>query len=155
MLAHASYPQITGDGLPASLSSHWIKEILRQQIGYRGLVITDDLEMGGILAVATIDEAAVGTLSAGADMFLVCHKEELVRQAYEAALREAERSRDFARTVARAAARVLSYKARYPILRRFPASSSSNALTKNIDKPPSPALMSSGSAGFSVRAITK
>jgi len=130
MLAHASYPQVTSDGLPASLSSHWIKEILRQQIGYRGLVITDDLEMGGILAVATIDEAAVGTLSAGADMFLVCHQEELVRQAYEAVLREAERSRDFARTVARAAARVLSYKARYPILRRFPATPSAAKISR-------------------------
>ena len=121
MLAHASYPQVSGDGLPASLSPHWIKEILRKQIGYRGLVITDDLEMGGILAVATIEEAAVGTLRAGADMFLVCHKEEMVRQAFEAVVREAERDSDFAHTVDNAARRALAYKQRYHVLRRFPA----------------------------------
>jgi beta-N-acetylhexosaminidase len=130
MLAHASYPQITGDGLPASLSPHWIKEILRKRIGYRGLVITDDLEMGGILAVATIEEAAIGTLTAGADMFLVCHKEELVRQAFEAVLRKAEASADFAQIVGHAARRVTSYKRRYSVLRRFPPAPSAALIAR-------------------------
>src|ERR1019366_2658832 len=66
MVAHAAYPQVTGDRTPASLSNKWMSEVLRKKIGYRGLIITDDLEMGGVLAAASIEDAAVETLRAGA-----------------------------------------------------------------------------------------
>ena len=46
--------------------------------------------MGGVLAAASIEDAAVETLRAGADMFLVCQKEESVRRAFEAVLKQAE-----------------------------------------------------------------
>ena len=84
MVAHAAYPQVTGDRTPASLSKKWMSEVLRKKIGYRGLIITDDLDMGGVLAAASIEDAAVETLRAGADMFLVCQKEESVWRAFEA-----------------------------------------------------------------------
>src|SRR5215469_14612266 len=103
MVAHASYPEATtggkniGDGkLPASLSKYWMKDVLRRKIGYRGLILSDDLEMGGVLAAGSIEDVAVGTLRAGADMFLVCRNQELVWRAYEAVLRETERDRKFA-----------------------------------------------------------
>ncbi len=72
MVAHCAYPAVTGNGTPASLSSKWMKDILRRKVGYRGLVMADDLEMGGVLAVGSIEAAAVECLRAGADMFLVC-----------------------------------------------------------------------------------
>src|SRR5208283_5896632 len=74
MVAHAAYSQVTGDRTPASLSKKWMSEILRRKIGYRGLIITDDLDMGGVLSAASIEDAAADTLRAGADMFLVCQK---------------------------------------------------------------------------------
>jgi len=120
MVAHASYPNIAPDKLPASSSPFWIKEVLRRKIGYRGLVISDDLEMAGALAEGSLAEAAVATLRAGADLFLVSHREELVRAAFEAVLRAAEQEHDFGRAVARAAQRVLAFKARHPELKRFP-----------------------------------
>src|SRR5690349_2429441 len=49
LVNHANYPAITHDNLPASLSKKWITDVLRRQVGYRGLVISDDLEMGGVL----------------------------------------------------------------------------------------------------------
>jgi len=110
MVAHAAYPAVTKTGLPASLSSKWITEILRRKIGYRGLVISDDLEMGGVQAVAPIDEAAVETLRSGADMFLVCHNEAHVWRTYEAVVRESEGDPKFARQVTAAARRVLTFK---------------------------------------------
>jgi beta-N-acetylhexosaminidase len=112
MVAHASYPRaIKGDdNTPASLSKRWISDVLRKQIGYRGLVISDDLEMGGVLAAASMEEAALGTIRAGADLFLVCQKEEFVWRCYEAVLQEAERNRRFADLVTRAADRVLRFK---------------------------------------------
>jgi beta-N-acetylhexosaminidase len=121
MVAHAAYPEVTKDSLPASLSKHWMKDVLRHKIGYRGIVISDDLEMGGVLAAGTIEEVAVATLSAGADMFLICHNQELVWRAYEAVLREAERNRRFAAHVEQAAKRVLGYKKRSQALRGFAA----------------------------------
>ena len=97
MVAHAAYPEVTGDRTPASLSRKWMCDILRKKIGYRGLIITDDLDMGGVLAAASIEEAAVETLRAGADMFLVCQREESAWRAFEAVYKKAESDRKFAR----------------------------------------------------------
>jgi beta-N-acetylhexosaminidase len=125
MVAHCAYPAVTGGKAPyqtqaqrssraftpASLSRHWITEVLRRRIGYQGLIVSDDLEMGGVLAAAGIGEAAVGTIQAGADLFLVCHKEENVWRAYNMVLAEAERNQRFRLRVEEAAQRVLRFKA--------------------------------------------
>jgi beta-N-acetylhexosaminidase len=121
MVAHASYPDVTKDKLPASLSKKWMKDILRKKIGYRGLIISDDLEMGGVLAAGSIEEVSVETLRAGADMFLICHNQELVWRAYEAVLRAAEKDKRFAAHVAQAARRVLDFKQRTRDLHGFAA----------------------------------
>ena len=117
MVAHANYPEVTGDKLPASLSRKWIEGILRDKIGYKGIVVTDDLEMGGVLAAASIGDAAIQTLHAGSDMFLVCHNEEHVWQTYEAVLREAERDKGLAKLVTKRARRVRDFKKRSRELR--------------------------------------
>ncbi|HWX54332.1 MAG TPA: beta-N-acetylhexosaminidase [Verrucomicrobiae bacterium] len=121
MVAHAAYPEVTRDSLPASLSRKWMRDTLRKKLGYRGLIVSDDLEMGGALAAGSIEDVAVGTLRAGADIFLVCHNHEFVWRAYEAVLREAERDRRFAAHVRQAAVRVRAFKKRATELRGFPA----------------------------------
>jgi beta-N-acetylhexosaminidase len=130
MVAHAAYPDVTKDNLPASLSEYWMKDVLRRKIGYRGLIISDDLEMGGVLAAGSIEDVAVGTLRAGSDMFLVCHNQELVWRAYEAVLREAERDRRFARRVEQAATRVLRFKKGSVALRGFAAEPKAGVVAK-------------------------
>jgi beta-N-acetylhexosaminidase len=130
MVAHAGYPAVTNDKLPASLSRKWMQDILRKKIGYRGLIISDDLEMGGVLSTGTIEDVAVETLRAGADMFLVCHNQELVWRGYEAVLRTAERDRKFAAQVERAAKRVLSMKKRARELRGFAAEPKAKVVEK-------------------------
>ena len=77
--------------------------------------------MGGVLSAGPIEEVAVETLRAGADMFLVCHNLELVERAHAAVLQEAEANRKFAAQVAQAAKRVLSFKKRSPAFRGFAA----------------------------------
>jgi beta-N-acetylhexosaminidase len=121
MVAHACYPQVTRDKLPASLSRKWINDILRRKVGYRGLIISDDLEMGGVLAAGSIEEVAVETIRAGADIFLVCHNQELVWRGYEAVLSAAEKDRKFAARVAQSAARILAFKRRARELHQFAA----------------------------------
>jgi len=110
MVAHAAYPEVTGDRTPASLSNKWISDVLRKKIGYRALIIADDLDMGGVLAATSIEGAAVETLRAGADMFLVCQKEESVWRAFEAVYKQAEGDRKFAQLVAEKSRRVLAAK---------------------------------------------
>jgi beta-N-acetylhexosaminidase len=112
MVAHADFPGVTGDRTPASLSKKWMTDVLRKKIGYRGLIIADDLDMGGVLAAAPIEDAAIETLRAGADMFLVCQKEESVWRAFEAVYKKAENEEKFARLVSEKCQRVLLAKKR-------------------------------------------
>ncbi|HEX8811556.1 MAG TPA: beta-N-acetylhexosaminidase, partial [Terracidiphilus sp.] len=110
MVAHAAYPEVTGERTPASLCRKWMSDILRGKIGYGGLVLADDLDMGGVLAAAPIEDAAVETLRAGADMFLVCQKEENVWRALEAVYKTAESDKKFARLISEKSQRVLAAK---------------------------------------------
>jgi len=130
MVAHAAYPSITKDKTPASLSRKWITDILRKRIGYRGLVLCDDLEMGGVAAAAPVEEASVETLRAGSDIFMVCHNEDLVTRAYESVLKTAERDRKFAKLVAEKARRVLAFKRRAPELKRHASAPSEEAIAR-------------------------
>lgn len=130
MVAHAAYPAVTRDRTPASISRKWMAEVLRRKIGYRGLVVSDDLEMGGVLGAVSIEQAAIETLRAGADLFLVCHKEELVRRSHEAVVREAERDKSFARRVQEAARRVVAFKRRTRAMRAASNAPSKEAVEK-------------------------
>lgn len=95
MVNHAAYPNTKGKNEPASASAFWITTVLRDRIGYRGLVVSDDLEMGGILKFLPVEEAAIAAVRAGTDLMLICHSAELILRAYETLLREAESSTAF------------------------------------------------------------
>lgn len=110
MVSHAAYPEVTGDRTPASLSKVWITNVLRERIGYRNLIVSDDLEMGGVLSAAPIGKAAVEFIRAGGDLCLICHREDYIVQAYEALIQTAERDPRFAWRVAESARRVLAFK---------------------------------------------
>jgi beta-N-acetylhexosaminidase len=110
MISHAAYPQVTHDRTPASLSKIWITDILRRRIGFRNLIVSDDLEMGGVLAAAPVGDAVVQHIRAGGDLCLVCHREDYITQAFEALVSTAERDAKFARRVEEAAERVLAFK---------------------------------------------
>jgi beta-N-acetylhexosaminidase len=110
MVSHAAFPAVTKDCTPASLSKKWITDILRKKIGYRGLVCSDDLEMGGVLAAGPIEQAMIGHIRAGGDLGLICHQEDFILRAHEAVVREAQRDGRFARRVWESARRVLAFK---------------------------------------------
>jgi len=110
MVSHAAYPAVTKARTPASLSKKWITDILHKKIGYRGLICSDDLEMGGVLAAAPIEQAMIGHIRAGGDLGLICHQEDFILRAHEALLREVERDRKFARRVQESAQRVFAFK---------------------------------------------
>lgn len=82
MTSHTIYEHLDG-ATPATLSRHILADLLRMELGFDGLIITDDLEMGAIENERTVSEAAVQAFSAGADMILICHGHEKVRLAYD------------------------------------------------------------------------
>ena len=71
MVGHMSLPQITGDNTPATMSKEVISEVLRSELGFNGVVITDAMNMGAITEYYGADEAAIRAFKAGADMILM------------------------------------------------------------------------------------
>ena len=128
MVAHASYPAAVPE--PASISSYWITEVLTREIGYQGLVVSDDMEMGGILTRMGIAEAAVRALEAGTHVVEICRDPALIFAAYEALLYEAETSKAFARVLRRAAVRVETFKAKKLKRDAMPPPPTAGAVTK-------------------------
>ena len=83
MTCHSHYPCWDADRprWPASLSKNVIGQFLRNQLGYEGLVMTDDLDMGAILNEVTFEETILAAVEAGNDLVMICHRVELVEEA--------------------------------------------------------------------------
>jgi beta-N-acetylhexosaminidase len=76
MMAHVLFPAV--DPLPASFSHRWVTEILRGELGFRGVVFADDLTMEGASVVGGIIERAEAALAAGCDVLPVCNRRDSV-----------------------------------------------------------------------------
>ncbi len=83
MAAHISVPNITNDDTPTSLSKTMITDVLREQMGYDGIVVTDAMNMGAVTEQYTSAQAAVKALQAGADIILM---PENFQKAYQGVL---------------------------------------------------------------------
>jgi len=75
---------------PASLNYNIVTKLLRQELGYQHLVVTDDLEMGAIARHCEIEDAAVRAALAGEDMLLICATPEKIRRGYQGLLEAAK-----------------------------------------------------------------
>lgn len=71
MVSHVSAPALTGDNTPCSISSVVVSDILREELGFDGVIITDAMNMGAITEYYQADEAAIMALKAGCDMILM------------------------------------------------------------------------------------
>lgn len=97
MVSHGGFPNIdirkeVTSGLlePASLSYNIVTRLLREELGYQHLVVTDDLEMGAISRHCGIDAASIRAFIAGEDMMLICAHSEVIRSGYHALLQAAK-----------------------------------------------------------------
>lgn len=98
MVSHGGFPNIdikkgTTGGLlePASISPRIVSNLLRQELGYKHLVVTDDLEMGAIAKHTEIEDAVVRAFHAGEDMLLICATPATIRRGYRALLEAARK----------------------------------------------------------------
>jgi beta-N-acetylhexosaminidase len=88
MVGHACYPALQGKRRePATLSRAVVEETLRRRLGYRGLVLTDDLEMGAVDQGLNGETVALAALAAGSDGLMFCRSEARILEAREGVLR--------------------------------------------------------------------
>src|SRR5712692_8592164 len=81
MTSHPVYPKLDPANVPATFSRVIVEDYLRGQVGFRGVIVSDDLEMGAVAECCPIDEAALRAADAGHDLLLVCHTEPAQRAA--------------------------------------------------------------------------
>ena len=112
MTAHIVFAALD-DQHPATLSEKVLEPLLRQQIGFRGVIVSDDLEMKAVADHYGIDDAAVRALRAGCDQLLICHQPALVEQAHRAILAAVDSGALPKARLLEAAFRVRAMKARY------------------------------------------
>lgn len=112
MVAHILMTQIDPD-LPASLSPKVVTGLLRQEMGYEGVVCTDDLTMGAISHTYGMGEAAVLAVEAGCDLLLVCHEADNLTAARDALLSAVDSGRISMERLDQSVYRILSLKGEY------------------------------------------
>lgn len=97
MVGHAAYPKTSfqetdadGKFLPSSLSYNFVSKLLREELGYKNLVLTDDLEMGAIVKNYGMGEASKMAFKAGNDQLLICANVDQMFEAFEAVSKAVE-----------------------------------------------------------------
>jgi beta-N-acetylhexosaminidase len=82
MIGHAFYPSLEETKTPSSLSHRVITDLLRGEHGFKGLIMTDDLDMGAILNHYGLDETIRLAITAGNDLAMICHRVNVVEAAH-------------------------------------------------------------------------
>ena len=114
MVGHIATPQLTGDLTPASMSGEIVTGVLRQQLNFPGVVITDSLEMGAITQEYSAAEAAVGAIAAGCDI-LLCPED--LQAAFDAVMNAAENGTISQGRIDESVSRILLLKQSYGLLK--------------------------------------
>jgi beta-N-acetylhexosaminidase len=112
MLSHIFYPKLD-DQWPASLSTYIANDLLRRRMGYDGLVVTDDLDMGAITQHYDIQTCTRQILAADIDQALICHKSPNIEIAFGQIVRDIADSDEMRDRGVKSVARILKTKSKY------------------------------------------
>jgi beta-N-acetylhexosaminidase len=112
MLSHIRYPRLD-PAWPASLSPAIAHDLLRGQLGFEGLVITDDLDMGAIAKHYDLSTVAGQCLAAGVDILLICHSGPKIAEAHQAILEKMDATEELLARSQASAARIMAAKQRF------------------------------------------
>lgn len=108
MTAHVVYPAV--DAAPATLSHRWLTEILRDELGYEGVIVSDDLDMKAVADRFPVEETVVKSLLAGVDCFLACRDPNIQSRAEAALDAAAETDPVVAERVVKSSARLRAFR---------------------------------------------
>lgn len=113
MAAHLTLPNVTSDGLPASLSKELLTDKLRGELGYDGVIITDSLLMGAVADNYSSAESAVKVVNAGADIILMPYS---LSSAYNAVVKAVNDGSIPEERINESVTRILSLKEKYGLI---------------------------------------
>ena len=137
MSGHISFPKITGDNIAASGSRYFLTELLREQLGFEGIVITDDMVMeGAVIGSKSIEEACYSALNAGNDIVMISRTTSTYQKIWDFLYRKMQEEESFRATVTASVMRILKTKLVY--LKRDDAVSlfpDINKITRDIPSP--------------------
>lgn len=119
MTAHVIFPAFDEE-LPATLSARVTKRLLRDEMGYDGVVFSDDLEMKAVHGRWGIETTVDKATWAGVDVFLACESQKLQLEAFESMVRQCEQEPTFARACTTSAKRVMTLRERFFLGERPP-----------------------------------
>lgn len=114
MSAHLAFPEIIGETVPASLSPYFLKEVLRDELGFQGIVITDDMRMNGVLHNGNgISESCLLAMQAGNDMIMISHDHHTYQKVWNTLFRRMQSDPDFRASIRESVIRILKVKLEY------------------------------------------
>ncbi|MEW6019565.1 MAG: glycoside hydrolase family 3 N-terminal domain-containing protein [Pseudomonadota bacterium] len=113
MVAHLDIPALDATGTPSSLSRPVVTELLRGSMGFKGVVITDDLEMGAITETGSVGDAAVAAVLAGIDIVMVAQTDENQQLVYDALVKAVKSGQIKEEQIDKSVVRILDMKKRY------------------------------------------
>jgi len=117
MVTHMAVPALDPTEAPATLSGPIMKELLRVQMGFTGVVITDDMEMGAITQSLSVSEASVQAVAAGADIIMVAHTLEAQQAVHDALVAALESGQLDAEAIDESVVRILEMKKKHRIVK--------------------------------------
>ncbi len=114
MSGHLAFPKITGDKIAASESEYFITELLRNKMGFKGIIITDDMVMtGALIGEKNLAEACYAAILAGNDIIMISRKTADYQKVWEYLFQKLHNNEDFRTMVINAVKRILKTKLSY------------------------------------------
>ncbi|MFE6079078.1 beta-N-acetylhexosaminidase [Paenibacillus sp. NPDC057886] len=138
MSAHIYFPALEPERLPVTLSRAVLSGLLRQELGYDGMIVTDCMEMDAIAANYGTVDAAVMAVEAGADLVLISHTAHLQAEAFEALLAAVQNGRISEARIDESVTRLLKYKAKRGLLENGMSGASDDEMSGVVSNSSSP-----------------
>lgn len=114
MTAHIMTPSVTGqEKLPATISAEIIQELLRNKMKYKGVIVTDDFNMGALSGIYSIEELSVMCINAGVDIILFVGRPEMQKRAWKGIFKAVEDGRISKKRLDESVLRILELKKKY------------------------------------------
>ncbi len=110
MPSHIYLPKLQREKIPATISQEIVTDLLRKRLNFHGVIIADDLLMGGITKNLSVEEAVVKALQAGVDVLTVCHEPDLQLSAKRYLMRMIEKEPQLAKRVNESFERIRKFK---------------------------------------------
>ena len=118
MVAHISYPLIDSSQLPATYSKHLITQVLTEELKYKGLIMTDDIEMAGAAALPLVEDRAIAAILAGNDLVMLAWSTELQNKAVAAVVSAVKSGQIPEKRIDQSVQKILKFKKSYALSSR-------------------------------------